>query len=267
MRRFAVIAAQRTRLDLAGAARDPLLALLVALMPLATLVFVDDDVPAVLIAGLPAVTAGIVGGLLMVVLVARERFDGTLTRLRALPHGLAGYVVGRTATMLTLVLIAVLATIAAAAGAAGLELPTTPGGWGAIVAGVVLGSTAWAIIGLIAAATLPSGNPTGAGSMLAQTVILAILVGSANFQAAEELPGLARAAVQALPAFWSGHLVRQGLLGDAGAAGEPGGDWQPGLAIAIIAVWIVFGGLLAGWLLRRGTRRGDGRPIESRPSE
>jgi ABC-2 type transport system permease protein len=261
MRSLLVIAGQRTWLDLAGAARDPLLALLVALMPLSTLLLAGDRTPAPVLAGLPAVTAGIVAGLLMVVLVARERFDGTLTRLRALPRGIAGYVAGRTATMLVLVLLAVIATFAVAAGVAGMAMPTRLGGWAAVTAGVVLGAAAWAVIGLVAAALLPSANPTGAGSMLAQTVILAVVLTSANFQPVDDLPAPVRAAVQALPAFWSGHLVRQGLLGDAGASGEPGGEWQPVLALAIIVAWIVVGGLLAGSLLRRGVRRGDGRPV------
>jgi ABC-2 type transport system permease protein len=261
MRRLMLTAGQRARLDLAGAARDPLLAILVALMPLATLVFAEDGTPAVVIAGLPAITAGVVAGLLMVVLVARERFDGTLTRLRALPRGIAGYIVGRTAAMLALVLIAAIATIAAASVAADMALPTALGDWTAITAGVVMGAVAWAVIGIVAAAVLPSGNPMGAGSMLAQTVILGILFASANFQPVDELSALTRAAVLALPSFWSGHLVRQGLLGDAGAVDEPGGVWQPELALAIIVAWIVIGGLLAAWLLRRGARRGDGRPV------
>ena len=261
MRRLILTAGQRARLDLSGAARDPLIAILVALMPLATLVFAEHRTPAVVLAGLPAITAGVVAGLLMVVLVARERFDGTLTRLRALPRGISCYVIGRTATMLALVLIAAIATIAAASVAADMPLPTALSDWTAIAAGIVLSAVAWAVIGIVAAAVLPSGNPMGAGSMLAQTVILGILFASAGFQPADDRSTLTRAAVLTLPSFWSGHLVRQGLLGDEGALDEPGGEWQPGLALAIIVAWIVIGGLLAAWLLRRGARRGDGRPI------
>ena len=261
MRRLVAVAAQRARLDLGGAARDPLLLLLIALMPLSTAMFADDRTPAAVLAGMPGVTAGIVAGLLMVVLVARERFDGTLTRLRALPRGIAAYVVGRTTSMLALVLLSVMATILAAAGTAGMASPTAPTGWGAAVVGVVLGAAAWAAIGLVAAALLPSGNPTGAGSMVAQTVILATILASANLRPTDDMPGPAPVLVQALPAFWSGHLVRYGLLGDAGATSEPGGHWHPVLALGVLVAWTIVGGLLAAWLLRRGTRRGDGRPI------
>jgi ABC-2 type transport system permease protein len=259
MARLIAVAAQRARLDLAGALRDPLLVLLVALMPITTLVFADEETPTALLAGLPAVTAGIVTGMLMVVLVARERFDGTLTRLRALPRGLPAYVVGRTAMTLALVAIGVAATLAVAVGAANLDAPGRPQAWLTVLAGVVLGAAAWGVIGIALAALLPSGNPMGAGSMLAQTAIMVVILLSADLQPATELPGAARAVVHALPAYWSGHLVRRGLLGDGAAASEPGEEWHTAAAIAILAGWTVLGGVLAAWLLRRGPRRGDGR--------
>lgn len=260
MGRFTSVAWERARLDVAGALRDPLLVLLVALMPAATLVFGRDGEPVVL-ASLPAVTAGVVAGMLMIVLVARERFDGTVTRLRALPRGLPAYVVGRTAMTLCLVIAAVAVTLVVAFGAAGLEPPASgPRAWFPVVVGVLLGATAWGVIGIATAALLPSGNPMGAGSMLAQAAIMTVIFLSAGLVPLADLPAAARAVVQLLPAFWSGHLVRQGLLGDEAVAAEPSGEWQPALAVAVLAGWTVLGGVLTAWLLRRNTRRGDGRP-------
>ena len=120
---------------------------------------------------------------------------------------------------LVVVAVAVAATLAAALGVAGLPAPEGAAGWAPVAAGVVLGATAWAVIGIAVAALLPSGNPMGAGSMVAQAAIMVVVFFSANLQPVAELPDLARAVVQALPAYWSGHLVRQGLLGD-GAGGD-----------------------------------------------
>jgi ABC-2 type transport system permease protein len=255
------IARQRVGLDLGGAVRDPLLVMLVALMPMAALVFSEPGTPRVVLASLPAMTAGTVAGLLMVVVVARERFDGTLTRLRALPHGITGFVLGRMVTMLALVGVAVAATGAAPGAQAGLAVPGGLSGWAALAAGALLGAGASAVLGLVAAALLPSGNVTGAGSLLAQSAILGMVFVPANLEPVGEWPALSRFAVQALPAGWSGHLVRQGLLGEGAAAGGPGGAWSPAVAVIVLSVWIVVGGLLAARLLSRGARRGDGKPI------
>ncbi|WP_240506137.1 ABC transporter permease [Thermoactinospora rubra] len=205
--------------------------------------------------------AGFNGLISTVGTLAVEREDGTLLRCKALPHGMAGYLVGR-AVGLSLSGLLSLALIVAA----GLILvPSLTGaglgGWLSVLGFVLLGMAAtqpWgAIVGSLAR------SPQGAAglTMLTGGVLTAI---SGIFYPITALAGWMQAVAQVFPLYWLGAGVRSGLLPDSAAAAEIGGSWRPGTAVAVLAAWAVAGFLLAPPILRRMARRESGSAMQAR---
>jgi ABC-2 type transport system permease protein len=193
--------------------------------------------------------------------LAINREDGTLLRAKALPHGMLGYVVGRTVqtsldslTGLVVVLVPglFLVNVLADAGVAGVL---------GLIAVLALGMVSMLPWGAVAGSITKSPSGAMGITMLPMMGIVAI---SGIFYPITAMPGWLQGVAQVFPMYWAGHGARAALLPDAAAAAELGGSWRIPEMIGVLGVWAVVGFLLAPTILRRMARRESGSDMEQR---
>jgi ABC-2 type transport system permease protein len=193
--------------------------------------------------------------------LAINREDGTLLRAKALPHGMLGYVVGRTVqtsldslTGLVVVLVPglFLVNVLADAGVAGVL---------GLIAVLALGMVSMLPWGAVAGSITKSPSGAMGITMLPMMGIVAI---SGIFYPITAMPGWLQGVAQVFPMYWAGHGARAALLPDAAAAAELGGSWRIPEMIGVLGVWAVVGFLLAPTILRRMARRESGAEMEQR---
>lgn len=162
-----------------------------------------------------------------------ERSYGVLKRLGATPLGRGRLVVAKVVTILVveLVQLAVLGLVA-------LALGWRPGGgWLMAVPPVVLGTAAFAGVGLTLAGRLPGTVNLAAANGL---YLVLLLLGGMVIDL-DELPGPLRAVARALPS---------GALADALRGAFSAGHSVPGRAWVVLALWAVVAPLVAARTFR-----------------
>ncbi|WP_181449702.1 ABC transporter permease [Streptomyces cyaneus] len=191
--------------------------------------------------------------------LATEREDGTLLRLKTVPGGITSYLVGKTVVVLVTALGGALLTLLAGALFAGTDLPRDAAHWLTLTWVLLLGLVAVVPLGAAIGALLP--NPREA---LGFTMIpIFFLMGcSGLFFPVTTLPDGARAVVEVFPVKWIAQGVRSALLPDSALAAETGQSWQHAEILMIVGAWAVVGFLLAPRLLRRMTRRESGSRLK-----
>ncbi|WP_206789094.1 ABC transporter permease [Amycolatopsis sp. MtRt-6] len=192
--------------------------------------------------------------------LAVDREDGTLLRAKATPHGMLGYLVGKTTavalsqiTSLVLVLIPCLFLFTGLA----------PGGvWSYL-------HLLWVLaIGLFA--TIPIGAALGSLVKSARSVGLIVLpimgLGAISgiFYPITALPEWVQGVAQVFPMYWLGLGMRSALLPDSTVVVEIGQSWRPLPTLAVLVAWSVIGLVLAPILLRRMARREAGSSVAER---
>lgn len=197
-------------------------------------------------------------GLAMTLIIERE--DGTLLRMKAIPGGMVGYLVGKIlqASGIALVTAAVI-LVPGVFLFDGLELDDS-GSWLTL---------AWVLLlGLLA--TLPFGAIIGSfvsdprslwGVILPIWGLIAV---SGIFYPITQLPAWLQWISQLFPIYWLGLGVRSALLPDALAAVEIGGTWRHLETAGVLGLWIVAGLIIAPVVLRRMARRESGTDLEVR---
>ncbi|MCE6997809.1 ABC transporter permease [Saccharothrix sp. S26] len=190
-----------------------------------------------------------------------NREDGTLLRAKAVPHGMLGYVVGRTVQTSLDSLTGLLVVLVP-----GLLLVNVPADAGV---GGVLGLVAVLALGMVS--MLPWGAVAGSitkspGGAMGMTMLpmMGIIAISGIFYPITALPGWLQGVAQVFPVYWAGHGARAALLPDAAAAAELGGSWRILEMTGVLGVWAVVGFLVAPTILRRMARRESGSDMEQR---
>lgn len=192
--------------------------------------------------------------------LAIDREDGTLLRAKATPHGMLGYLVGKTAmlslsqiTSLVVVLIPCLFVFPGLA----------PDGVRSYL------HLAWVlVIGLFA--TMPIGAALGSvsGSARSMGLIMLPVLGlgaiSGIFYPITALPEWVQGVAQVFPMYWLGLGMRSALLPDSAVVVEIGQSWRPLPTLAVLVAWSVIGLVLAPILLRRMARREAGSSVAQR---
>lgn len=209
----------------------------------------SQAIPGIL--GMNVVMMGMMG---LAMALTMERDDGTLLRMKSIPNGMIGYLVGKivsqagmTAAMLLIVLI--------------------PSAF--LFDGLELGSAsswltpAWVLaLGLVA--TLPNGavvgslfkNPQSLGFVMLP--MMGVVGISGIFYPITALPVWLQWIGQVFPIYWLGLGMRSALLPDAMAVAEIGGSWRHLETIAVLGAWAVVGLAGAPIVLRRMARRQSG---------
>ncbi|WP_145007850.1 ABC transporter permease [Kocuria marina] len=182
-----------------------------------------------------------------------EREDGTLLRVRTVPHGTVGYLVGKVLsqialTMATFVVVMTLAIVLFDGFAPDL---------------LSILSLLW-ILPLGIAAMLPLGIAIGAlVKQPRQLSFLSLLLMGMTAVAGVFYPlGLQSSVLQAIgqstPLYWLGLGMRSALLPDDAAQVEVDGSWKTVETAFALGAWAVAATLLALYALRRMTHRTAG---------
>ena len=193
--------------------------------------------------------------------LSTNREDGTLLRAKAVPHGMVGYLIGRT----------VQTSLDSLTGSLVVLVP------GLFLVNVLDGAGVDGVLGLIAvlalgmASMLPWGAVAGSitkspGGAMGITMLpmMGIVAISGIFYPITALPGWLQGVAQVFPVYWAGHGARAALLPDSAAAAELGGSWRILEMVGVLGVWAVVGFLLAPTILRRMARRESGAEMEQR---
>lgn len=189
-----------------------------------------------------------------------EREDGTLLRVKAVPHGMAGYLVGKLVFVSSGLII-------------DLAILLVPGML--VVGGLAVGSLgAWLNVLWVLALGMLAVLPIGAmlGSVFAsprsmQSVMLPILglVGiSGIFYPITSLPDWLQWIAQMFPVYWLGLGMRSALLPGDAVAVEIGESWRVLETVGVLGAWAVLGAALAPIVLRRMARRESGSSVARR---
>ncbi|WP_245172689.1 ABC transporter permease [Streptomyces achromogenes] len=189
-----------------------------------------------------------------------ERQDGTLLRLKALPHGMLGYLIGKmTSVAATVLLACAIVTLTGICMLKGVS-PADAGLWATL---------AWMLpLGLLA--VLPAGavlgslveSPRNIGLIMIPLFGLASVSGI--FYPASRLPEWVQHVAEVFPLYWIGLGARSALLPDGYAAVEIGASWRHWETAGVLGCWAVAGVLLAPAVLRRMARRESGSAMVSR---
>jgi ABC-2 type transport system permease protein len=193
-----------------------------------------------------------------------EREDGTLLRMKAIPEGMVGYLVGRVVsvslgslTALVMVLVPGLFLVPELA-SAGLV------SWLTLLWVVVLGLLATLPWGAVAGSLAKSPNSLSGVAMLPVMVITGI---SGIFYPIAALAGWVQGIAQVFPVYWMGLGMRSAFLPDSAAAVEIAGSWRQLESVAVLGAWAVAGLLLAPPILRRVARQESGALMEARKQQ
>lgn len=184
-----------------------------------------------------------------------EQDDGTMLRVRTLPHGLAGYLVGKSLSLwVTGVVTALLILIPADIFVSPI-LPGTVAGWAALTGVAVLTLAATVPMGAVAGSLIKSPLAIFPISLVAY----ALMSVSGIFFSISSLPDGVTVPIKFFPVYWLGLLSRVTLV--PGTTFDSAG--QACLAIGVPVAWAVLGLVLAPRALRVMTRRQSGARLEA----
>lgn len=211
--------------------------------------------------GLLAVQIAFSGAFGLATQLATEREDGTLLRLKSVPGGMTGYVVGqmlRTTMEIAFSMVIVLVP-------AFFFIPgvTANGitGWMEALGFLLLGLLAVLPLGFVIGSVFKSPRMVGGWGML---VMAGIVWVSGIFYPLAQMAGWAPIVGQLTPTYWLGLGLRSALLPESAAAVEIGGGWRTLATLGVLLAWAVVGFLAAPPLLRRMARRESGSSVAAR---
>jgi len=221
----------------------------------------DVSVAAFMLPGVLALLVVVAGAFGVATVLATEREDGTLLRLKAVPYGTVGYVAGQLVRVCIEIAFSMLIVLVPAA----FFVPNLMSD-GFLAA---LGAVGYLVLGLLA--VLPLGfiigsifkNPRSVGGW-GMLVITGIVFVSGIFTPLATMATWVQILGQLTPTYWLGLGLRSTLLPEAAVAVEIDGSWRTWLTIAVLAAWAVVGLLLAPRLLRRMARRESGSGVAAR---
>ncbi|QKG25873.1 ABC transporter permease [Actinomadura verrucosospora] len=197
----------------------------------------------------------------LAMMIAADREEGTLLRLRTVPGGVPAYVVGRAVSVLLQIVTYVVLMLVAGMAFAGLELPSDPARWLTLLWVLALGTLAVVPFGAVLGTLLP--GPRNAASILSLPVMGLMVVSGVLFPVTS-LPEPVQWIAQAFPLYWEGLGLRSAFLPDAMLAGEIGGSWRPLETAGMLGAWAAAGLLVAPMLLLRAARRESGARLAAR---
>ncbi|MDN6566440.1 MAG: ABC transporter permease, partial [Actinomyces sp.] len=193
-----------------------------------------------------------------------EREDGTLMRMRIVPHGTVGYLIGKVLSQAALTLVTFFVVMALIVLLFD-DLAPSP---------ETLLRLLW-VLPLGTAAMLPLGVAVGAfvrhprQLSLLSLLLMGMTVVSGVFYPIALQGDMVRITGQCLPLYWLGLGMRSALLPPSAAALEVGGSWRTTQTAVVLAAWAIMATVLALVALRRMTHRTGGtrrRPRRLRPT-
>ena len=234
----------------------PVILVLAASLQKGTLAGTSVPASASVIAGGVATMLSLLGLITMAKLLAEQRQDGTLLRVRAVPGATLPYLFGKVVTMSVLGVAAAAVTLAGGVLFLGVRLPSDAGHWLTLLWVVVLGLAAVVPLGAAIGALLP--NPREALALL-MLPILGLLTISGVFFPISIMPRGLQILAEVFPLAWIGRGIRSAILPPEAVSAEAGAGWMPAMTAAVLLAWTVFGLLAAPRLIRRSALRANGK--------
>ncbi|MFJ4002684.1 ABC transporter permease [Streptomyces sp. NPDC090023] len=265
VRRVLAVGVGRGLLEVRQLLRTPREAFTLLSTPLLFVVLgliVDGDIPGsavpmaeLLVAG--GVTTMVVqaGLLTLTQTLAVEREDGTLLRMRAVPHGIPAYLVAKTVVVTLTAVGGGALTLAAGVLVVGSSAPPDARHWLILVSVSAVGLLALVPLGAMLGVVLPNAREALGFLMIP---LLALMIFSGIYFPITSLPGPVQDVVQAFPLKWTAQGVRAAVLPDSALGAETAGRWDLPKVYLINGAWALAGFLIAPRILRRMTRRATG---------
>jgi ABC-2 type transport system permease protein len=221
----------------------------------------DVSVATFMLPGLIALQVAFAGAFGIATVLATEREDGTLLRLKSVPYGVVGYVAGQAVRVcLEIAFSMVIILIPAAFFVPNLMSDGLLAALGA-VAYLLLGLFAVVPLGFIIGSVFKNPRSVGGWGML---VMAAIVWVSGIFAPLATMAWWVQILGQLTPTYWLGLGLRSTLLPESAVVVEIDGSWRTLLTIAVLVGWAIIGMVLAPMLLRRMARRESGSSVAAR---
>ncbi|MER7580822.1 ABC transporter permease [Kitasatospora sp. NPDC097691] len=230
--------------------------------------FTDHPVPGTTV---PAAQLVIAGGLASLVsltgittlaqILASEREDGTLLRMRGTPGGMPAYLLGKVCVVGFVVVVGTAVLLVGGALFIGSPLPGSVGQWATLVWVLGLGLVAASALGAAVGAVLPNPREALAVVMIPLYGLVAI---SGVFFPTTVMPRLLQRTADVFPIKWMAQGVRSAIMPDGAAVAEAAGGWQHPATFGVLAAWCVLGLALAPRLLLRMARKESGSRLAER---
>ncbi|MCA0251945.1 MAG: ABC transporter permease [Actinobacteria bacterium] len=190
-----------------------------------------------------------------------EREDGTLLRMKAVPHGLQGFLAGKTLTHLLLNLVSAALIVIPAAIVFPDAAPANPASWLGLLTIFVVAVVVTIPLGALLGAALRGYGQLGVGMLGAY----GLSVISGIFYPLAALPAWLQVVGQIFPMYWLGLGFRHAMLPAEAALLELGGTWRTVEMVVVLGIWLVIGVVGAPIALRKMIRGVSGSKVaESR---
>lgn len=203
----------------------------------------------VLISGGIAATAMLIALASLPQLLATDSADGSLLRVRGLPHGVAAYVIGKVVFMVGVTMASCAVLLAGAAIIAPAAVPHTALQWFTLLWVLVAAIAAFTPLGILIGSVLPNSREAVG---LAMIPVIALLSISGVFFPLEAAPGWLQVIAEIFPLAWATAGIRAALAVDGPAS------WAALPALGVMVAWTLLGSALAIGAVRRSARRQSG---------
>lgn len=214
-----------------------------------------------LVAGGIAALISLTGLTTLAQILATEREDGTLLRLRGTPGGMVGYLIAKICVVAAVAVGGIVIMLFGGALLLGSPLPHSLGQWATLLWVSALGLTALTCFGAAIGAVLP--NPREALALVMLPIYVLVTISGVLFPVSV-MPSALQDVAQIFPVKWIAQGIRSALLPDDALAAETGHSWQHLQTFGVLGAWCVLGFLLAPRVLLRMARRESGSRLADR---
>ncbi|MGW2042511.1 ABC transporter permease [Streptomyces virginiae] len=189
-----------------------------------------------------------------------DRQDGTLLRLKAMPHGMPSYLIGKIVNVAGTVLAACAVVVLTGILMLPDVSPGNPGLWLALAWVLPLGLLSMLPLGAILGSLIESPRNIG----LVMIPLFGLASVSGIFYPASQLPAWVQHVAEVFPLYWIGLAARAALLPAGAVAAEIGESWRHWETVGVLGLWAALGLLVAPAVLRRTARRESGSVMATR---
>ena len=190
----------------------------------------------------------------LAIMIAVERDDGGLKRLRGTPMPATAYFLGKVGQVLATSLVQTALLLLVAATLFDVPMPTTASAWGTFAWVFVLGTATGCVCGIWFSSVPRSGK--SASAVVTPVVLILQFISGVFFQY-DQLPTWMQNVASAFPLKWLAQGMRSVFLPPGAEDGEVGGSWQHAATGAVLLAWFVVG-LVLGVRTFRWKRHDDG---------
>ncbi|MDM8085743.1 ABC transporter permease [Cellulomonas cellasea] len=187
-------------------------------------------------------------------MIAAERDEGALKRLRSTPLPASAYFLGKVGQVLVVSIAQTALLLMLAATAFDVPMPSSASAWAVFAWVFVLGTATGTVCGVAFSSVPRSGR---SASAVVTPIVLVLQFISGVFFVFNDLPTWMQQVASVFPLKWMAQGMRSVFLPAGAESFEVSGSWQHGATAAVLGAWLV-SGLVVGVRTFRWRRRDDG---------